>query len=211
MLEIDQTKLPESLFVINEDGTKTIDYSKIKSIQDVDNLERAKQHVKNELKALKDKYAGIDLNKYSELINAELQANKDILTNPVYKNLQTKYNALNQQLENLKGQLLKRDKDIQINELKDNIRNFKGIQPGAVEDILYRLQSNGFSKTEKGFLNNNGQNIETYLENLKKTSPHLFKRTIGLENDLRAQNLQTAFKSNNLMDALKNCPRTSKH
>lgn len=206
-MEIDETKIPEGLLVVNEDGTKTLDYSKIKTTDDVENMRNSKQHVKNQLKALKEKYADLDLDKYNSLLNQELEANKDVLSNPVYKNLETKFQNLNDSYNQLKAEILQRDQQLINAELKDQIRNFKGIELSAIDDLMYRVTSSGFAKTEKGFLNKAGENVETFLDSLKGTAPHLFKRTISLQNNERSQNLLNASKNNNLREALRNCPK----
>lgn len=206
-MEIDETKLPQDLFVIDQEGKKTLDFSKIKTIQDVQNALNAKEHVKNELNTLKEKYKGVDLDKYNSLLAAELENNKDVLNNPVYKNLETQYNNLQTQLQSLQNEMKKRDEDIFKAELKDKIRSFKGVEVSAVDDILYRMTNAGFTKTEKGILSKEGQNVESYLENLKNDAPHLFKRTIGIRDQQRVERLQSATKNNSLLDVLKNCPR----
>lgn len=206
-MEIDETQIPESLLVVNEDGTKTIDYSRIKTIDDVENMRNSKQHVKTQLKQLKEKYADIDVDKYRAFLTQQLEANKDVLSNPVYKNLETRFETLNQNYIALQNQIAQRDKELINAQLKDSIRAFKGIQLTALDDILNRVKLSGFTKTQKGFLNTSGQNIETFLNSLKETAPHLFKRTISLQNNERNQNLLNASKNNNLRQVLKNCQK----
>lgn len=206
MITIDETKLPENLFVTGEDGTKTLDYSKIKTQADVDAVLTSKNHVKDQLNAFKQKYKGVDLAKYNDLLANELEANRDILANPVYKNLQGKYGELQNQLQGLQKEIQRRDQQIADSELKQQIRSFKGVEPTAVDDILYRLKSSGVSKTERGFLGTDGNNVETLLSKLQTQAPHLFKRTVGLRDEEKYNNRQQAFKNNSLRDVLANCP-----
>ncbi|MBO5853228.1 MAG: hypothetical protein J6Q61_00660 [Bacteroidales bacterium] len=51
----------------------------------------------------------MDLDKYNSLLNQELEANKDVLSNPVYKNLETKFQNLNDSYNQLKAEILQRD------------------------------------------------------------------------------------------------------
>lgn len=206
MITIDETQLPQTLFVTDENGEKKLDYSKIKTQADVDAVLTSKNHVKDEFNAFKQKFKNVDVNKYNSLLANELEQNKDILANPVYKNLQGKYGELQTQLQGLQKEILRRDQQIADSELKQQIRSFKGVEPTAVDDILYRLKTSGVTKTERGFLNSDGLNVETLLSKLQTQAPHLFKRTVGLRDEEKFKNMQEAYKNNSLKDVLANCP-----
>lgn len=151
MIEIDETKLPAELLV-EVDGKQTIDFTKIKTQSDVDNVLNSKQHVKDELNNLKNLYKDVDVNRYKTLLAAELDQNKDVLQNPLYLNLENKLNSLQTQYNELQGELNKRDAALIDNELKDLLRNNKEIQPSAIDDLFNRVKIAGFKKTERGFL-----------------------------------------------------------
>lgn len=199
MIEIDESLLPAELF-IEVDGKKTIDYTKIKTQLDVDNVLNSKNHVKNELNVLKEKYKDVDLERYKALIAAELDQNKDVLKNPLYLNLETKLGSLTSQYQELQNELLKRDQELIDAELKDSLRSNKEFQASAIDDIFNRCKLSGFKKTEKGFLNSAGKSLESFVEELKTSAPHLFKQTSGsqfnseiIKNGLKNNNLQSIF------------------
>lgn len=204
MIEIDETKLPEGLLV-EVDGKKTLDFTKIKTQTDVDNVLNSKQHVKDELNQLKEKYKDVDLSRYQALIAAELDQNKDVLKNPLYLNMENKFNSLASQYSELKSELAKRDAAIVENELKDILRNNKELQTSAIDDIFNRCKLAGFTKTEKGFLNSEGITVDSYVNGLKTVAPHLFKNTASktfnkeaVQKGLKNNDLQSIFASLNV-------------
>lgn len=210
MIQIDETQIPESLLVSNEDGTKTIDYSKIKTTTDVENVLNSKNHVKQELNELKQKYANIDVEKYNSLLANELEQNKDVIQNPVYKNLEGKYSELQNQFSTLQKEIERRDQELADSQLKDEIRKFKSVEVTATDDILYRLKSIGVSKTERGFLDKNGRTVDSILSEMQTQAPHLFKRTVGIKDSEREARLANAkTNSKGLKDILLNCPNVS--
>ena len=143
---------------------------------------------------LKQKYKGVDLDQYNALMANQLEQNKDVLNNPVYKNLENKFNTLSEQYTSLNNELEKRNQAIIDGELKDIIRQNKDIQPTAVDDIFYRLKSAGFSKTEKGFLNSEGKTVDSYIDDMKQTAKHLFKYTPSSR--FNQENINNALKNN---------------
>ena len=204
MIEIDETKLPEGLLV-EVDGKKTLDFTKIKTQTDVDNVLNSKQHVKDELNQLKEKYKDVDLTRYEALIAAELDQNKDVLKNPLYLNMENRFNSLTTQYAELKAELAKRDEAIIENELKDILRNNKELQTSAIDDIFNRCKLAGFTKTEKGFLNKSGITVDSFVDGLKTSAPHLFKNTASkkfnaeaIKNGLKGNDLQAIFASLNV-------------
>lgn len=204
MIEIDETKLPAGLLV-EVDGKPTLDFSKIKTQSDVDNVLNSKNHVKTELNQLKEKYKDIDIDRYQALIAAELDQNKDILKNPLYLNMENKYNALNQQYTALQAEITKRDEAIIDNELKDILRSNKEIQASAIDDIFNRCKLAGFKKTEAGFLDGEGKTIDSFIESLKGNAKHLFKQTSSthfnteaIKNSLKNNDLANIFASLNV-------------
>ena len=195
IIEIDETKIPKELLV-EVDGKQTLDLTKIKTQSDVDNVLNSKNHVKTELNQLKEKYKDVDLERYKSLLAAELDQNKDVLKNPLYLNLESKFNSLTQQYQTLEKELSDRDKAIIDNEMKEILRNNKEIQLTAVDDIFNRCKLAGFSKTEKGFLDANGKSIESFVAGLKSSASHLFKRTNNSQ--FNAEALKSGLKNNDL-------------
>lgn len=204
MIEIDETKLPAELLV-EVDGKKTIDFAKIKTQSDVDNVLNSKNHVKSELNSLKEKFKDVDIERYQALLAAELDQNKDILKNPLYLNLENKFNALTQQYQGLQSEITKRDEAIVDNELKDFLRANKELQISAIDDIFNRCKLAGFKKTEKGFLDAAGKTVDSFVDGLKTSAPHLFKQTNSaqfnteaIKNGLKNNDLQSIFASLNV-------------
>lgn len=177
ILEIDDSQLTEDLksFIVEEGETKKLDVSKLKSQADIDRILGAKQHVDKELSDLKAKYKDVDLENYKSLLAQQLEANKDVLSNPIYKNLDSKYTQLLTDYTNLKNELSSRDQKLLDGELKELIRANAEIQQTALEDIFYRAKTSGFQKTEKGFLNSAGKTIDEFINELKPSAKHLFK------------------------------------
>lgn len=143
IVEIDESLLNEDLkSLITGSGDKlTFDVSKLKSQADVDRILGSKRHVDDELSQLKAKYKDIDVDNYQSLLALQLEQNKDILNNPVYKNLETKYSQLDSQYKALEAEINKRDQALVDNELKDILRSFKDIQQTAIDDLFYRTKS----------------------------------------------------------------------
>lgn len=196
IVEIDESKLNSELKALisqDENGAK-FDVSKLKSEQDVERVLNAKRNADNELSQYKAKYKDVDLNTYRSLMQAQLEQNKDVIDSPIYKNLETRYETLNSQFESLKNDLAKRDQEIQDNELRELIRANKEIQQSAVDDIFYRAKMSGFTKTEKGFLNKEGQSIAAYIEELKPNAKHLFKQTTSVH--FNQENISKSLKDN---------------
>lgn len=201
MIEIDETKLPQELLV-EVDGKKTIDFSKIKTQSDVDNVLNSKQHVKSELNTLKQKFKDVDIQRYKALIEAELDQNKDVLKNPLYLNMENKFNALTTQYQQLQAEITKRDQAIVENQLKELLRSNKQLIGSAVDDIFNRAKLAGFTKTEKGFLDPSGKTVDSFINQMKTSAPHLFKQSASkvynqeaVKNGLKNNDLQSIFAS----------------
>jgi hypothetical protein len=177
ILEIEDSQLTEDLkqFISEEGETKKFDVSKLKSQADIDRILGAKQHVDQELSALKAKYKDVDVENYKSLMAQQLEANKDVLQNPIYKNLDSKFTQLTADYQALKQELENRDTMILDSELKELIRGNTEIQQSAIEDLFYRAKCSGFQKTEKGFLNSQGKTVDEFINELKPTAKHLFK------------------------------------
>lgn len=196
LVNIDESNLNEDLksLITGEGETKTLDVTKLKSQADIDRILGAKQHVDTELSALKAKYKDVDLDNYQNLLALQLEQNKDVLSNPVYKNLEQKYNQMNSQLMTLQQEIQRRDDALIDNELKDIIRSNKEIQQTAIDDLFYRAKGAGFKKTEKGFLNQEGKTVESFMDELKTTAKHLFK--ISSSSKFNQENINTSLKNN---------------
>ena len=199
LIEIDENAMNADIkALIVSDGEKnTLDVSKLKSQADVDRILQSKRYVDSELSTLKTKYKDVDPEQYKELLAKELDANKDIMSNPIYKNLETKYNGLVSQVSELTKEIANRDAAIIDQELKEQLRANTSIQATAVDDLFYRAKTAGFKKKKKGFLNSEGQTLDVFVESLKGTAKHLFKQTS-----------MSTFNKENLKQSLKNNDRT---
>lgn len=174
------------------------------SLEEVQNLLNAKNHEKesrkqaeSEVKALKE-----------ELAKLKGQ-------DSVSKFKEDEYNQLKNQLAELqkeKDELIQKNSD---NDLKDQLRLFKGVIPEAIDDILEKAKKAGFKKTEVGYLDTNGKTLNDFFERLKTSHSYYFglssnKNVIPeslqkqIENAKKTGNtlgmLQEAYKSINLRD-----------
>lgn len=187
-----------------KDGKNIFDLSKLKTEADVQRVLQAKRHVDEELTSLKAKYKGIDVDQYNTLVAGQLEQNKDVLNNPVYKNLETKFNTLTSEYNTLKNEVAQREAQLIDNELKDVIRQNTSIVSTAADDIFYRAKMAGFEKTEKGFLSKDGKTVDAFIEDLKTSAKHLFKYTPTSK--FNQENLNNALKNNDrkaLFESLK--------
>lgn len=195
-VEIDDGSLNDDVksLIEEKDGKYILDVSKIKSQSDIDRILQSKRHVDEELTNLKNKYRNVDVDQYNTLLSNQLEQNKDVLNNPVYKNLENKFNTLTSEYNTLKGEIAQRNAQLIDNEIKEVIRQNQSIQTSAVDDIFYRAKLAGFEKTEKGFLNKEGKTIDSFIEELKTSAKHLFKYTPTSK--FNQENLNNALKNN---------------
>lgn len=204
LVNIDENNLNEDLkaLLTGEGETKTLDVSKLKSQADIDRILGAKQHVDTELSQLKAKYKDIDVENYQNLLAAQLEQNKDVLSNPVYKNLEQKFNTLTSQYTSLQAEITKRDEAIIDGEMKELLRNNKEVQPTAIDDLFYRAKTAGFKKTEKGFLNTDGITLDAFVDGLKTSAKHLFK--VSSSSKFNQENINQSLKNNDRASLFQN-------
>ena len=197
LVNIDENNLNDDLkkLISGEGENKTLDVSKLKSQADIDRILGAKQHVDTELSNLKAKYKDIDVETYQNLLALQLEQNKDVLSNPVYKNLEQKYNQMNSQLTSLQQELTKRDEALIDGEMKQILRSNKEIQQTAIDDLFYRAKVSGFKKTEKGFLNADGITLDAFVDSLKSSAKHLFKVSSS-SSKFNQENINQSLKNN---------------
>ena len=133
------------------------------TLEEVQNLLSAKQHEKearknaeNEIKALKEELAKVkgedSVSKFKE---------------DEYNNLKAQFDALQKEKE----ELIQKNSD---NDLKDQLRLFKGIIPEAIDDVLSKAKLAGFKKTEVGYLDSNGKTLNDFYESLKSSHSYYF-------------------------------------
>lgn len=204
LVNIDENNLNEDLkaLLTGEGETKTLDVSKLKSQADIDRILGAKQHVDTELSQLKAKYKDIDIQNYQNLLAAQLEQNKDVLSNPVYKNLEQKFNTLTSQYTSLQAEITKRDEALIDGEMKELLRNNKEVQPTAIDDLFYRAKTAGFKKTEKGFLNTDGITLDAFVDGLKTSAKHLFK--VSSSSKFNQENINQSLKNNDRASLFQN-------
>lgn len=152
---------------INEETTQTTTTlepeKKVFSLEEVQNLLSAKNHEKEARKQAEN-----------ELKNLKSELAKLKGEDSVSKFKEDEYNQLKAQLESLqkeKDELIQKNSD---NDLKDQLRLFKGVIPEALDDILEKAKKAGFKKTEVGYLDSNGKTLENFFEGLKNTHSYYF-------------------------------------
>lgn len=187
----------QNVSVENEEK-QTFTLEEVQKLLNAKNYEKdARKQLANENKTLKEELA-------------KLKGNES-----VKKFEEDEFNNLKQQLAELqteKDNLLKKQAE---NELKDQLRTFKGVLPEALDDVLEKALKAGFNKTELGYLDANGKTLENFFEGLKKTHSYYFgissnKNIIPeslqkqIDNAKKTGNtlgmLQEAFKGINLKD-----------
>lgn len=141
----------------NPEPEKTFTLSEVQALLNAKNHEKeARKQAEAELKTLKEE-------------NAKLKG-EDSVT----KFKEDQYNNLKAQLEALqkeKDELVQKNLD---NDLKDQLRLFKGVVPEAIDDILEKAKKDGFKKTEVGYIDNNGKTLNDFFERLKTSHSYYF-------------------------------------
>lgn len=190
----------------NEDvkPSEEVQTQKTFTLEEVQNLLNAKNHEKEARK-----------NAQSEVKTLKEELAKLKGQDSVSKYKEDEYNNLKAQLQSLqkqKDELLQKNSD---NDLKDQLRLFKGVIPEALDDILEKAKKVGFKKTEVGYLDKDGKTLEDFYERLKNSHSYYFglssnKNVISealqkqIDNAKKTGNtlgmLQEAFKQINLKD-----------
>jgi hypothetical protein len=125
-----------------------------------------------------------------------------VLSNPVYKNLEQKFNTLTSQYNTLQSEITKRDEALIDGEMKELLRQNKEVQPTAIDDLFYRAKTAGFKKTEKGFLNTDGVTLDAFVDGLKTSAKHLFK--VSSSSKFNQENINQSLKNNDRASLFQN-------
>jgi hypothetical protein len=133
------------------------------TLEEVQNLLAAKNHERDARK-----------NAESEVKSLKEELAKLKGEDSVSKFKEEEYNQLKSQLEELqkeKDELIQKNAD---NDLKDQLRLFKGVIPEALDDILEKAKKAGFKKTEVGYIDQNGKTLDDFFERLKTSHSYYF-------------------------------------
>lgn len=133
------------------------------TLEEVQNLLNAKNYEKEARKQAE-----------SELKNLRAENARLKGEDSVSKFKEDEYNQLKAQLDALqkeKDELIQKNSD---NDLKDQLRLFKGVIPEALDDILEKAKKAGFKKTEVGYLDTNGKTLDDFFERLKTSHSYYF-------------------------------------
>lgn len=133
------------------------------SIEEVQALLNAKNHEKEARKTAE-----------AEVKNLKEEIAKLKGQDSVSKFKEDEFNSLKNQLAELqkeKDELIQKNSD---NDLKDQLRLFKGVIPEALDDILEKAKKSGFKKTEVGYLDSNGKTLDDFFERLKTSHAYYF-------------------------------------
>lgn len=152
-----QQKNDETNLNQEQETKKTFSLEEVQALLNAKNHQKeARKQAEAELKTLKEE-------------NAKLKG-EDSVT----KFKEDQYNNLKAQLEALqkeKDELVQKNLD---NDLKDQLRLFKGVVPEAIDDILEKAKKDGFKKTEVGYIDNNGKTLNDFFERLKTSHSYYF-------------------------------------
>lgn len=169
-MEIDESLIPDELKVTNEDGSVTIDFSKMKTQKDIDNLtaalEKRVTERNNEIAKLKTR----------------LQEHKSETTSTKsadFLALQNQFNELKSQFEAEQQEKIKLQNKVVESEFKDFVLKDKDVNKDASTEFFNRVNREGFTKTEVNgkidwINNNNGKSVNQFINELKTTEKFWF-------------------------------------
>ena len=169
-MEIDESLIPDELKVTNEDGSVTIDFSKMKTQKDIDNLtialEKRVTERNNEIAKLKTR----------------LQEHKSETTSTKsadFLALQNQFNELKSQFEAEQQEKIKLQNKVVESEFKDFVLKDKDVNKDASTEFFNRVNREGFTKTEVNgkidWINNKtGKSVNQFINELKTTEKFWF-------------------------------------
>lgn len=168
-MEIDESLIPDELKVTNEDGSVTIDFSKMKTQKDIDNLtsalEKRVTERNNEIAKLKTR----------------LQEHKSDTTSTKsadFLALQNQFNELKSQFEAEQQEKIKLQNKVVESEFKDFVLKDKDVNKDASTEFFNRVNREGFTKTEVNgkidWINKNGKSVNQFINELKTTEKFWF-------------------------------------
>ena len=168
-MEIDESLIPDELKVTNEDGSVTIDFSKMKTQKDIDNLtialEKRVTERNNEIAKLKTR----------------LQEHKSETTSTKsadFLALQNQFNELKSQFEAEQQEKIKLQNKVVESEFKDFVLKDKDVNKDASTEFFNRVNREGFTKTEVNgkidWINKSGKSVNQFINELKTTEKFWF-------------------------------------
>lgn len=172
-MEIDESLIPDELKVTNEDGSVTIDFSKMKTQKDIDNLtsalEKRVTERNNEIAKLKTRLQ----EHKSETTSTTSTKSADFLA------LQNQFNELKSQFEAEQQEKIKLQNKVVESEFKDFVLKDKDVNKDASTEFFNRVNREGFTKTEVNgkidWINNkNGKSVNQFINELKTTEKFWF-------------------------------------
>ena len=171
-MEIDESLIPDELKVTNEDGSVTIDFSKMKTQKDIDNLtialEKRVTERNNEIAKLKTRLQ----EHKSETTSTTSTKSADFLA------LQNQFNELKSQFEAEQQEKIKLQDKVVESEFKDFVLKDKDVNKDASTEFFNRVNREGFTKTEFNgkidWINKNGKSVNQFINELKTTEKFWF-------------------------------------
>lgn len=168
-MEIDESLIPDELKVTSEDGSVTIDFSKMKTQKDIDNLtaalEKRVTERNNEITKLKTR----------------LQEHKSETTSTKsadFLALQNQFNELKSQFEAEQQEKIKLQNKVVESEFKDFVLKDKDVNKDASTEFFNRVNREGFTKTEVNgkidWINKTGKSVNQFINELKTTEKFWF-------------------------------------
>ena len=171
-MEIDESLIPDELKVTNEDGSVTIDFSKMKTQKDIDNLtialEKRVTERNNEIAKLKTRLQ----EHKSETTSTTSTKSADFLA------LQNQFNELKSQFEAEQQEKIKLQNKVVESEFKDFVLKDKDVNKDASTEFFNRVNREGFTKTEVNgkidWINKSGKSVNQFINELKTTEKFWF-------------------------------------
>ena len=171
-MEIDESLIPDELKVTNEDGSVTIDFSKMKTQKDIDNLtsalEKRVTERNNEIAKLKTRLQ----EHKSDTTSTTSTKSADFLA------LQNQFNELKSQFEAEQQEKIKLQNKVVESEFKDFVLKDKDVNKDASVEFFNRVNREGFTKTEVNgkidWINKTGKSVNQFINELKTTEKFWF-------------------------------------
>lgn len=158
-----------------ENHEAPVEQKKTYSEDDIKNLLNAKNHEKEARQSAEAKIKELE-NKVFSLESQKYGDEEKILQSPLYKKLQADFAKMQGDYTSLENERNTLSRRLDANDIKNEILKSPEIIPAAADDILMHIQNAGFRRMEGKWLDENGQGISKFIDGLKETRPHYFKK-----------------------------------
>ena len=169
---------------MSEENEKTT-YTKEEFDEALAGALKAKDHVKEELASLKSSSEAEKAALRQQILDLQNKAYGDedkIRNSPLYKNMEGEFEKIKASYAEASSKIATMQASLDENALAQELKQNQTLDPDTISDLILRMKvSDGFTKTEKGWLSKDGKNVSDYLNELRgqQNAKHFFKRSIG--------------------------------